>query len=216
MTLLMFHQSESFAILTTDTLVTDSANGNAPAMYRSKVWSFPHLNLAMAVTGIADLGDVWNNVLRRAGGVRDIEGVNASAPEDLTRIFADLQEFYSEDIGTATVYLFGFPHNSNQMVRYIYRSPKGFESERHVDPGCFAAKPPPQKFDLYIPANRDEVIEMAERLREENGDGTGAGTVAIGGELFQTLVENGRIHTDRIYRFPDYEETWARMPLGVI
>lgn len=201
MTLLMFDQTPSSAMVFTDTLVVDVKD--QPLLFRSKVWIFPQLNMVMAVTGAANIGDAWDIHLRDRRGVRDIEGVVTGAPATLRKIFGTLTEMHGKEIGSATVYLFGFPHGTGEMVRYIFRSIEDFKPERYVG-DIFAVKPRPKSFTAAYPETNDEVIALAERVQAEN-------RVPIGGELHITQIEDGKIISARMHQFPGYEEAWAKM-----
>ncbi len=202
-------------------MVTDKKrDSNRPVLYATKVWTYPHMNLAIAVTGLADLGDGFDDRIRRRWGIRDIEDLNSIAQGDLKEQFERIVEwsaevFPGEDVGTATVYAFGFPHGSNEMVRYTYRSMKDFEPERCVEPEPrFTTKPPLKSHEFDVPLSREEAIALATQIRKEQGDGTEEGTVAIGGELYLTVLEPYRITSELLYRFPDYEEMWQAMLEG--
>lgn len=224
MTLFMASQTPTLATLFTDTLVTDTAGGaNQPVLFRSKVWTYPHQSMAMVVTGFADLGDDFDARLKIRMGLRDIEDVNRVAQTDLQELFADAQRRYAvhfpgEPIGTATVYLFGFPEGTTEMVRYAYRSPNSREPDRNFEPErrvetetMFFAKPPPLGETWPVPETREELVALALQIKKENGDGTDHGKVAIGGEIYLTQIEPHRIVTELLYRFPDYDESWQKM-----
>lgn len=214
----MCQQTPTWASIITDTLVTDVTGGkNVPTLYLTKVWTYLHANMLMVVTGLSDLGDAVDDFIRRKIGIRDIEDLNKVATPYFQELFANLQKWYEDNLpgeesGTATIYMFGFPHESSEMVRYTYRSTTGFESERTVETeSMFFAKPGPRNFDWSVPTTREEAVALAIRIRDENGDGTAEGTVAIGGEIQVTVIERYRITSELLYRFPDYEDTWQKM-----
>ncbi|MEV4670000.1 MULTISPECIES: hypothetical protein [unclassified Microbacterium] len=211
MTLLMYTVWQDAAEIVSDTLVT-AADGRTPVRYQSKVWAIPRLNLAMATTGTAEIGAALHAQLNADLAIVDVEGANATAPGRLRAIERELISI-AGDIGSTTVYLFGFPHESELLSAFKYTSMDGgtFESQR-IPAGEFAVKPKPQTFTLSsAPDAREEKIALACRVRDEQLDlmEAGAKAVAIGGELMAFLVENGSVQAERLFRFPDYDEALA-------
>lgn len=202
MSFLLWDQQETSVTLVSDTLST--VNGQ-PTMFQSKVWTFPHLNMAMAVTGTANVGIAWHHRLIAEAVVWDIESVNAFAQSSLREIHASVDDSLGPS-GSSTVYHFGFPRGSDQLVRYIYRSARDFEPERFVGDQC-GYKPATFSFKLHdIPEGKDELVSFAVRVREENDNGDAPEPVQIGGELYATRLENGHIQTALWHQFPDYND----------
>ena len=107
MSLLMFNHDVESVVIVTDTLATTP--GGEPLMFQSKAWALPHINMAMAVTGIANLGAAWNEFLRSSAIVQDIRMVNNFAPEQLRLIWHGMLAEASPEVSMhATVYHFGF------------------------------------------------------------------------------------------------------------
>lgn len=198
MTLIMFDEEEENITIYSDTLVVDAQY--RPVGYRNKVWTFPHLNLVITTTGTAEVGEAWAHQVGRLLDVRDIEDLNQIAPKWLPEIHEHVAAQAGEDIGTATIYMWGFPTGSKTMTRYTYRSPDGYQSEPSTGRG-FATKPPARTFTPERPESLEDVIVLAERIRTENGDGRAKGTVPIGGELFETHVARGLTQTRRVHEF---------------
>ncbi|WP_158297218.1 hypothetical protein [Zhihengliuella sp. ISTPL4] len=69
--------------------------------------------------------------------------------------------------------------------------------------------PQPKTFTLTESGEWQEWIELATRIRAENGNGHAPDTVTIGGELFATPLTRGAILVQRVHRFADYEDTAA-------
>lgn len=214
MTLLFFVQLDDAVQIVTDTLVSDE--NRDPVQYAHKVTSFPHLDMTGVVTGSGNLGYQFFSYIEFSPHLADVDEVNEIAPTVLRDMWKGLQEQYAPlDIGTATVHLFGFPMGSEKIVRYIYRSTKDFESERHEGMSDFGVKPPPQQFELVAPESTQEIIELAAKIRQENDELRTPGPVAIGGDLFVTFMERHRTLTERIYRWSDHAEIQDRMPDSV-
>jgi hypothetical protein len=80
------------------------------------------------------------------------------------------------------MYHFGFPEDSDQLIRYVYRSTDSFEPERHEEPG-FAIKPGPEG-EFEPPNDVDEWVALAERIRAEQDARPAGERIYIGGELY--------------------------------
>lgn len=214
MSLLSFIQLDDAVQIVTDTLVSDE--NRDPVLYQHKVTALPTLNMIGVVTGFGSFGYNFFAHLEFSPHLVDIEQVNETAQDTLRTMFGAWQAFHApKEIGTATVYLFGFPEGAEKIVRYIYRSTKDFEPERHEGMSNFGIKPPPQQFDLVAPETEEAMIELAVKIREENDELRTEGPVAIGGDLMMTFMEKGRIITERSYRWPDHAAIRDRMPDSV-
>lgn len=207
MSILMFSQDETSVLIVTDTLAT-SVTGEA-FMFQSKAWHLPHFNMALAVTGTANLGADWNEYLRTSAVAQHLGMIDTFAPDALRTLWRTIQDAHGES-GTATIYHFGFEPGSERIVRYVYRSTSDFESERTEDPG-FGVKPPPETFELTVPYKTDEFIELATKIRAENDGGKTETRIDIGGELHMLYVKDRLAQSAVIHRFPDYDEHWREM-----
>ncbi|CAL4859675.1 hypothetical protein MMM2322_01337 [Microbacterium sp. MM2322] len=194
-------------IIVTDTLATTP--DRRPLLFQPKAWHLPHLNMAMATTGTANLGSLWSERIRSSALARDVGMLDAVAPGVLREIWGQLREEFG-DPGSATIYHFGFESGRDGIVRYTYRSVTGFVSERVTEPG-FGVRPPPETFELEVPYTLDEFIDLAKKVRAENDERRVAVPVGIGGELHLMLLEDGRCSTSRIYRFEDFEVHFREM-----
>ncbi|MEV7875568.1 hypothetical protein [Microbacterium sp. NPDC089188] len=210
MSYFMFDQSDTEALIVTDTLATDAVD--RPAMFAHKVWALPTMNLAIALTGTSTVGDELYRYLSTIHGPRDVTELDEIAPDLLRTIHAYVRAAHGE-IGSSTVYVFGFPTGSTQITRYTYRSVLDYASTSDTGPAV-AVRPAPETFEPEYPNTRDEFIQLAVRVREENDSGASPEPVKIGGDLFLTTVQDGLIGTEHLYRFPDYEEHLAAMNGG--
>lgn len=208
MSLLMFeHDVDSVSIIT-DTLAT--VPGGDPLMFQSKAWALPHLNMAIAVTGVANLGARWNEFVVSSAIVQHIGTLDSLATAELQRIWSALQNEFGTTAGTATIYHFGFEPGTDSPVRYTYRSTNGFSSERSEGPG-FGVKPPPETFAPEAPDSLEGHIALAVRLKQENDNFLTETRIYIGGDLQQLILVDNQSITRRVHRFADYDETWALM-----
>lgn len=214
MSLLFFDQQEDGALIVTDTLVT--VGDNVPVMFQSKVWQLPHLNMVMVLTGTANVGTAWYQAITTSYGLYDIESVNKITPDALNAIYAAMTTDFGH-LGSTTIYQFGFPEGYDKLVSYAYRSSESFKPERFAG-SRFCVKPMPPEYQYAMPANQDDIVALAHEVRDFNSQILGEGGVAIGGELYATFVENGRIQTARCHRFADYDETRKAMcsPAGYV
>src|SRR6187551_2764279 len=106
MSLLMFHHLPESAFILTDTLATTTEG--EPALFQSKAWVIPHLNMAVANTGVANLGARWNDFLCSSLVARDIDMVDQFAPEKLRELWDELlvENRAVEYAATCTIYHF--------------------------------------------------------------------------------------------------------------
>ncbi len=208
MSLLMVFQWEDWVELAADTLVV-RGDEDTPAMYCPKVYPIPGLNMVMAATGTAEVAAALLAFIVNKRDLRDIGDVDHIAPEKLRDFRAQVAEEYG-DAETSTIYLYGFPIGSDQLVSYTYTSMRGgdFESERFRGNRCMV-KPGPQTFTADIPYELEERIALACRLREEQQRfrDQGEKSVAIGGELLAFRLERSGIRRSIWHRFPDYDES---------
>lgn len=163
--------------------------------------------MVMAVTGTANIGIDWFSRIESSGA--DIEDLNTIAPEALRTI----QATYGTT-GISTVYHYGFPVDSTELVAYEYTSRDGnnFESRR-IPQLSFAVKPGPIDFEPETPYTPEDAIELARRIREEQDQKIAEGmpAVRIGGDLVSTVVTNHNIHIGQVGRFSDYDEVLNQM-----
>ena len=204
MSLLMSTQTDDLAIILTDTLVVTS--DYEPHSHRHKVWTLPHMNMVIAMTGTPELGDIWHSHIVNIAGARDIEELNTIAAQSLRDIHELLEQRYG-DAGESTVQHFGFATGSDKLTRYSYSSKHDYEPE--VFSGVrLQAKPVPPGFDFQIqsvsgiPESIEEMVDIALRLRDENHRRLSTDGVPIGGDLFATSISDWNIQTARLREFP--------------
>ena len=206
MSLLLIDQSETGATLVTDTLVSDE---NLDAVsYRTKVYPLPHLNMVMAVTGSVAMADAWNARLATYVPV-DIVELDSIVQSELTGLQTKVDAAYG-DVGSSTIYHFGYPEGSAQLVRYTYWRGEQYASRRHVG-FDYRVKPNTVNFELEPALTVSSIVGMATRLKEENDAQDTPHPTPIGGDLWATEISNGQIVMLRIHRFPDYTEVLNRI-----
>lgn len=106
------------------------------------------------------------------------------------------------DHGTSTIYMWGFPRGTDDLVRYVHRSKLDYAPERGSGQ-AFGHKPRAETFEPDLPETPAQVIKLASRLKQENDDALSSEPVAIGGDLIATRLTPTSIEHQRWYRFPD-------------
>lgn len=205
MTLLIFDQWENGVDIYTDTLVVDA--NHQPAGHATKTWTFPHLRLAMALTGTSAIGDLLAQQISATHHLDDIDDVDALTPDALRETHRGLTRHHG-DIGTATVYFFGFPAGSDELTRIIYRSALDYRRERNEASSDIGIKPPPQH-DVTAPQNLDDIITLAERVRAEQASGASGERIPIGGRLLRTRLTVEGLSIGAVHQFPD-DTDWKK------
>lgn len=210
MSLLIFQHYPSQVAIFTDTLATTS-KGEA-LMFCNKSFYCPNLQMTMAVTGILQFGDRWNSKINVGMVAQDIEMLDAHTPQQLRQIWQDLsRENGGVMPGTSTIYHFGWSNQLNQFVRYVYRSEKDFQSEYYPDVGI-GVKPQPKETQGFVaPETVEAVIEVAERLRNEQRQEPASSRIYIGGEIVLTLMQEQATVITKVHRFDDYDSDWESM-----
>lgn len=208
MSLLIVFQWEDWVELVADTLVV-RGDDDTPSMYYPKVYPIPQLNMVMAATGTAEVAGALLAFIVNSPGLRDINDVDAIAPEKLREFRDQVAETYG-DAETSTIYLYGFPEGSDKVLSCTYTTMRGgdFESERFQG-NKFMVKPGPQTFTADVPYEPEDRIALAYRLREEQRQlrEQGEKSVAIGGELLAFRLHKDGIERSVWHRFPDYDES---------
>jgi hypothetical protein len=204
----MFRKDPGEIAIVMDTLAT-TIDGE-PYLFMTKSHLFPHLDMVMVTTGIAQLGNRWAIFLQDHILARDAEMLDLYTPDVLRALWAELDA--EDDLGgkSATVYHFGRSEATNQYVGFAYRSEKNFFSD--PIPDGFGVKPAPlNRNELVEPASLDEWIAMATRIRKEQEALPAAQRLYIGGALVLTVLTQGVATTTVIHRFDDYDATWNSM-----
>ena len=208
MSLLLFRHTPDKVVIVTDTLAT-SAEG-APMRFTSKCRAVPHLGLAVAYTGIEQLGMRWTVALDEQILSRDIEMLNDYAPEVISRIWKDLEEEHDLRGRTSTIYHFGLSERTGQYVGFAYRSAHSFVPD--PIPHGFGVKPPLAVMDGFTaPEDLPDWIALATAVRAEQDALALEDRVFVGGALTLTMLEDGVSVTSEIHRFDDFDDVWNEM-----
>jgi hypothetical protein len=207
MSLLLFQLDPASVIVATDTLATH-VDGR-PYLLVSKCAVVPHLGSVVAFTGTAAVGQRWVEVVQTGLLCRDFDMLDQHTPDNLRRIAAEVEDEHGPVAGSSTIYHFGYSQLDTQYVGYAYRSERAFDSER-LGFG-FGMKPPPTVPPSENPATFEEIIELADQIRDEQNALDVAERVYIGGDLVSTVLAQGLIQVSTIHRFADFEAQWQTM-----
>jgi hypothetical protein len=207
MSLLMVHHEPEGVIIVTDTLAT-TVQGESHLLV-TKCGIVPHLNLVIAGTGIAHLSAVWWGLVMEAVLCRDVDMLNLHAPDALRAEWSKIEAHLPDGTETATIYHFGLSEERNIYVGYAYRSKNDFESEE-LEP-AFRVKPEPRNGLDDVPESLEGMVALALQIKQEQDERTASDRIYIGGELVLTVLQNGAINATKLYRWPDFEETWQTM-----
>jgi hypothetical protein len=206
----MFSLTPDSVTLLTDTLAT--TNEGEPLSLVTKCGLMPHLDLVIAVTGTAQLGDRWRSCVLSDMLCRDIDMLDLHAPNALQRIWAEVRSEFEDAMpadATSTVYHLGLSEDRGTYGGYVYRSTSGFQSEV-LEPG-FRVRPRPDDALRDPPGTIDEMVSLAHRLREEQ-EAVPIGTrIHIGGDLVLCVMHERSVVFAKVDRFSDFEDTWQRM-----
>lgn len=206
MSLLLFQLDPESVIVVTDTLAT-RVDGR-PHLLVSKCTVLPHLGSVIAFTGTAAIGQRWATAVQANLLCCDFDMLDQHTPENLRRIAADVEEEHGPISGSSTIYHFGYSGIDTKYVGYAYRSEKNFDSER-LGYG-FGMKPPPTVPTDNL-ATFDEIIELADQIRDEQNALSASERIYIGGDLVSTVLVEGSIRVSTIHRFADFNTQWQEM-----
>jgi hypothetical protein len=204
MSLLLFQLDPESVIVATDTLATRV--DSRPFLLVSKCTVLPHLGSVIAFTGTAAIGQRWAAMVQTNLLCRDFDMLDQHTPENLRRIAAEVEEEHGPISGSSTVYHFGYSDIDTKYVGYAYRSEKNFDSER-LDYG-FGMKPPPAAIPADNPATFEEIVELADQIRNEQNALPLSERLHIGGDLVSTVLVEGAIHVTKVHRFADFDTQW--------
>lgn len=207
MSLLMFTQQADGIVVVTDTLAT--APDGAPSFFKTKAFPIPHLQMVVAMTGLANLGEKLIDRLYTSMLARDIDMAAQHTPATLTTLTGELVAQFGTFAGTSTIYYFGYSPTHGQYVRYVFRSTSGFQPEFSTE-AAFGVKPHPDG-TFESPTTFPEMIELAERIRNEQAAVPPEDRIHIGGQLTLTVLRDRQITTVQLHEFADAEQQWHQM-----
>lgn len=206
MSLLMFNLSPTQVFVVTDTLAT--TNSGTPFMFVSKCVAMPHLEMVVAHTGIATVGQRWAYQLQTGVIARDIDLLDRHVQAALQQIDAEVEAEFGKPGMSSTIYHLGYSQDRQCYTGYVYRSTNGYASEP-MEPG-FRIKPGPEG-DFNTPNTLEELIQLGVRVRAEQDARPIDERVHIGGEFVQTMLGERCMLTSKIHRFEDFETQWLAM-----
>jgi hypothetical protein len=195
MTVVIYQVTDERVAVLTDTMACDL--DGTPLAFIDKCEVIPHLGVAIAGNGWAGLGERFVEVLRTSPLVRDVDTVNAVAPELLGGIWEGLASCRPAGRDRTTIYVFGMSEALGVGCGFAYKSDEGFVSQP-APKGAVGITPVPS-FDDYDVATLDGWVDLACRLRDDGADGR----LVIGGDLMLTVLAPGSTSVSRVHRFDD-------------
>lgn len=234
MTLLAYRLERDFVEVVSDTLAV--ADNAAYLFDSSKVQYIPHLDLALAGTG---LGYIAKYVALDVGDL-------ASAPYDelvpkvqqiVQKVAAELADSNPDHAAASATILYAFGYSERrrrcmgslfmgggpsapwerewQAVDALYDHPAyrgdGRGSSARIWPRALGSS-----FDIADAAPEGPLgwVELATRLRREMIDTPPERRIVFGGDLIYTRLEQGGVTQRRIFRFDDTGEEFAQLLAG--
>jgi hypothetical protein len=207
MSLLLFQLDAESVIVATDTLAT-RVDGR-PYLLVSKCTVVPHLGSVIAFTGNAAIGQRWAAAVHSNLLCLDFDMLDQHTSDNLRRIAADIDEEYGPVEGPSTIYHFGYSASDEQYAGYAYRSESDFESER-LNNG-FGMKPPPNVRPTESPSTIEEMIALADQIRDEQNALPPSERLWVGGDLVFAVLAEGYISVNTMHRFADFDAQWLAM-----
>ncbi len=207
MSLLMFSHQPDNIVVVTDTLAT--APDGTPSFFKTKAFPIPHLQMVVAMTGLANLGEKLIDRLFTSTLARDIDMAAKHTPAILAALTEELTAEFGPFPGTSTIYYFGHSPRHTQYVRYAFRSADGFRPEFWTQES-FGVKPHPDG-SFEPPTALPEMIALAERIRNEQAAVPLNARIHIGGQLTLTVLRDQQITSMQLHEFADAEAQWHQM-----
>jgi len=204
MSSLIFFTAPDRALIATDTLVVDETG--AASAFTSKAMVVPHLRLVVAGTGIGGFSTKWMAHVNDNMVVSDIDHLDCHAP-DCLRVAFDLEHAAYARLGVSTtIYHFGISRSTGKVHAYVYRSERGFKSERL--PYGLRAKPECGDAGKDADGLQDAVIAMMQAQRRIQAMQPKAERLYIGGEIqVIEITEHGLFACYRLHAFEDFAQT---------
>lgn len=203
---MFLHEAEGIVVVT-DTLAT--APDGTPSFFKTKAFPIPHLQMVVAMTGLANLGERLIDRLYTSMLARDVDMAAQHTTGALTAITRELAAEFGPYDGTSTIYYFGYSSQRSQYIRYAFRSTSKFIPELSTD-GGFGVKPHPVG-PFESASTFPAMIELAERIRAEQAGIPLVERTHVGGQLTLTVLRDRQITTLQLHEFSDAEQQWHQM-----
>lgn len=213
MTAFNFYTSRDSVVLYTDTLAI-MRESHKPSHFTSKIFPLAHLRGCLVGTGTHQLAMNWYQYLLSSMLIRDLLYLDRFVTVQLRRLWKDVASNINGELGTSTIYHFGYSESERTFVSFAYRSAKDFASER-LGFGL-GVKPQTKVEDLSEAFSKPEdldklMISIIERQREEDLAKPIEEQIGIGGEIQKAILWPSAMSIETIYRFPDYDNQYEQM-----
>lgn len=121
--------------------------------------------------------------------------------------------------GPTTIYHFAYSPEEGRCLGFAYRSTNDFESEE-LQSNALGIKPSENVEDKAeqaiersgIVGGMVELINLAKEVDDAKPTGE---RVGVGGALCAAFITRDGMRTSEVYRFPDYEDLYSEMVLGL-
>lgn len=204
MSSILLYVSDNFAMVATDTLVTDK--GGSPVSFTSKALYLPHLRTIVAATGLAGISSKWFLRINDYLAVEGFEDLHSITPKHLQSIFSDLPTPH-QSVSTS-VYQIGISEVDGAIHGYTYSSQYEFDP-RPIPRNQFGGKP--AMGDLPEMEPPELFTRLMEQQRTLQSNEPIDSRIHIGGEIQLIFLEassnSARMLTT--HKFEDYEEQLA-------
>lgn len=209
MTLHVVIQFDDAVIVYNDTLVS-TRQGPRPDHFRQKLHHIRRPNMLFASSGNYGVAVEWQQMIEESN-VTALEDLHAMAPAALRSIDDRLTAEHGP-LGISTMYHFGYPRRSDELVRYEYSSRDGYQGQK-IHAAQFFVKPAPRApLDYNAWRGDEDVIAAAEQIQaEQTALASKDGRVLIGGELLRAQMTPEGVSIDVVHRFHNYTETVSQM-----
>lgn len=207
MSLLMYKVTPEQVAVMTDTLATDT--DLRAVFFTTKCVAMPHLRMAIAFTGVEQVGRRWASKVQSGIVAEDMDQLDRFAPEAMRETVAAVASEFEEPMITSTIYHFGYSPGLERCVARIYRETNDFTSELVVE-DVFAIKPHPQG-EFVSPGELGEWTSLAQEVQRQQEGLPTSERIGIGGELILCIVQKEYIHFQYGPAFPNRHMQWLEM-----
>lgn len=130
MTAINFTYDDDRLFIASDSLVSNGSPD--PSGHGTKVIAIPHLRMVMASMGSKFVADAWLLACLRCYELKDMEDLDAVAPDHLARVWREYGLNHS-----TTIFHFGIERSTGEIAARQYSSAHGFAAQRYPRSGTY-------------------------------------------------------------------------------
>lgn len=186
--------------------------GRTPRSFTSKFHPMPHMNTVMTSTGLACFTLEWYRHAMQTMIVKDVDGLDHYAPEQLRRLWERHPDNRTDEMTTSIFHL-GYSEEQERMVGYRYHSDYDFESEE-LDTGFILKPKTPGLQDLREELGDETLQFLVEAIhlqKDYDDQQEDSDRYPIGGEIELCLMHPNMTTIKTLARFDDYERDFNEM-----